>query len=173
MNSDINLIKKETRVSAKRLRVFRFLAVVIALFVALSSITLFVFTRQNSLDSVKAEQNSILQSISLLNQKAAKINFLNDRLRNIEAIMAERKNYIQTVNFILDEMPSNVQIASLTLDKENILLTASSSSLSAINEFLNNTIKFTDERHLLKDLTIENLSAQGGEYSLTLKAKLL
>jgi len=174
MNSDINLIKQEVgNASAKRLKILRATSVAVALVVAVSSIVLFAATRQNSLEGVKAEQNSILQNITLLGEKAAKLNFLNDRVRNIEGIINERKNYISTVGLVLDGMPSNVSTSSLTLDKENILLTVSSNSLSGINEFLNNTIEFTEGKHLLGDLTIESLSAQGGLYSLTLKAKLL
>lgn len=173
MNSDINLIKKEAKVTAKRLKVIRFLAVILAFFVTLSSIALFLLTRQNSIESIRAEQNTLLQNISLLSDKAAKINFLNDRIRNIESIISERKNYVTTVDQLLTQMPSGVSTASLTLDKENLLLTVTSSSLSGINEFLNNAIKFVDEKHLLKDLTVESLSAQNNLYSLTFKAKLL
>lgn len=174
MNSDINLIKRETGGrSAKRLKYLRILSIVIASLVVLTSVALFIATRQNSLEGVKAEQNSLLQNILSLQEKAAKLNFLNDRLRNIESITNERKNYIKTVNIILDGLPSDVLTTSLTLDKNDVLLTVSSSSLSSINEFLNNTIEVAQEKHLLRDLIIESLAAQSRQYSLTLKAKLL
>lgn len=174
MNSDINLIKRETsKISAKRLKYLRIASIVIASLVALTSVALFITTRQNSLESIKAEQNSLLQNISSLQEKAAKLNFLSDRLRNVESITNERKNYIKTVSAILDGLPSDVLTTSLTLDKNEVLLTVSSSSLSSINEFLNNTIEVAQEKHLLRDLIIENLAAQSRQYSLTLKAKLL
>lgn len=174
MNSDINLIKKESGVIlAERIKPLRMFAITIASLVVLLSVTFFIITRQESLGSIKAEQNSLFQNISFLKDKAAKLNFLNDRVRNIESIIRVRKNYINTVSIILDGMPSDVLSTSLTLDKENILLTVYSSSLSSVNKFLNNTIEVTQEKHLLRDLIIESLTAQNRQYLLTLKAKLL
>jgi Tfp pilus assembly protein PilO len=173
MNSDINLVKKEIRSTANRLKIIRAIALALALLVAISSTGLFLITRQNSLDSIKAEQDTLLQNISQLGQKAAKLNFLNDRIRNIENILNERKNYVDSVDMLLSGTPSNVSVVSLTLDEQDMLLTVNSSSLAAINDFLSSTITFVEEKHLLKDLTIESLSAQSNQYTLTLKAKLL
>src|SRR5688572_10225393 len=139
--TDINLIKRETsKVAARRLKYLRILAVAVACIVALSSSTLFIATRQNSIDSLKAQQNVLLQNITLFGDKAAKINFLNDRVRNIESVIKERKAYTSTVATILDGLPSNVTTSSLTLSEEDMLLTVSSSSLASVNEFLNSTI---------------------------------
>lgn len=171
--TDINLIKKTSRVTAKRLKYLRILSIVLAVAVAFTSTGLFIVTRQNSIDSIKAQQNFLLQNITLLGDKAAKINFLNDRVKNIESITKERKTYTKTVATILEGLPSNVTTNSLTLSEEDMLLTVSSNSLAAVNEFLNTTIAVAEEKHLLRDLTIESLTAQERTYTLTLKAKIL
>lgn len=172
--TDINLIKREsTHVAAKRLRILRIVSLFAALVVVLSSVVLFVATRQASLEPIKQEQNALLQNISLLQERAAKLNFLNDRVRNVESIIKERKNYTGAVSIILENLPSNVSTSSLTLSEEDMLLTVTSSSLASINEFLNTTIAVSEENHLLRDLTIESLTSQERQYILTLKAKLL
>lgn len=175
MNSDINLLKKESRTQEKRVKILRIISVVAAGTVAIFSIALFVFNRQSTLDPIKREQNVVLQNLSFLSEKEAKLSLLNDRLNNLENILGFRKNYIKSVNSIIDELPSDVSTTSLSLDKDGILLIASSNSLSSINTFLNSLIDLSEKKHLIKDLIIESLTVgtTGIRYSLSIKAKLL
>ena len=177
MNSDINLISNQDRESVekrKRVKIVRVIAIIALFFTAFISILTFALNQQISLSGLKKEQNSILQSMSLLSNRSAKLYFVNDRLKNILEILKQRKSYISIVNTILGDIPSEVSATALEVDKDNILLTVSSNSLFPMNKFLNNFIDLSFKKHLVKDVTIETLTIdKEGGYSLSVKAKLL
>lgn len=175
VSSDINLVRRESETSKKRVKILRIISIILAGFVVIISIVLFIINKGSSLDSIKIQQNAVLTNLTFLNEKGAKLNLLSDRLRNIERIVGIRKNYIKSVTSIIDELPSDAQASSIALDKDGILLTVSSNSLLSINKFLNSVIAISEEKHLIKDLTIESLTVgtTGIKYSLSLKAKFL
>lgn len=178
MSSNINLIQGEnkTNVTRKsRVIVLRWISIVFLFFVAFFSILLFILSNRISINDVKNDQGIVLQKISLLKDKAAKFNLLNDRLKGITSLLGSRKKYTNTLNAILEQVPEGVSVRSLTLDKDNLSLTANSTSLLPLDSFLTNVTKISLEKHVIRDMTIEGLSIDkiNGVYSLSLKAKSL
>lgn len=174
--SDINLASGGVRAPSDRIyKILRIVAFLTLFIVASSSILAFIATRQISIPSIKKDQNTTLYSLSFLRKKEAKVLIINDRLKNIGGVLKERKNYLNTVTAILKET-TGVSATTLSVDKDTIELTVSSSSLLSINNFLNNLISSTTKRTIkIRDLSIESLTLnrQGGNYSLSVKAKLL
>lgn len=176
MNNDINLVKKNVDgADNRKTKILRNGAIAFALLIAILSIILFVLSRRNSLESIKKEQNTVLQNITFLEEKAAKFDLINDRIRNIEKVLDARKNYIETVNTIIQEVPNDASVVFVSIDKGVILMTISSASLLSINEFLDRFIGIAEEKHVIKDTTIESLTinSQSERYLLSIKAKLL
>lgn len=173
-NASINLINSEKLNVRERNRILilRWISLVFLSFVALFSIVLFILEKRISINEIKGQQNAALQRISLLKDRNAKYNLLTDRLRIIKSLISIRKNYTVTLNAILSEIPNGLNVRSLTVDKEGILVSVSSNSLLPINEFLNRATSKL-EKKVIKDMTIEGLTIdkQAGIYSLSIKAK--
>lgn len=178
MSKDINLIQGENKFStARRSRVLilRIISIVFLSSVAIFSIILFFLNNRISVENVKKQEAATLQKISLISDKSAKFNLLNDRLRGITVILNTRKNYANFLNSVMVLVPQDASMTALTLNKDGILLTVSSSSLLPINKFLTNIINVSVEKHLVKDITIEGLTVDkdSGIYSLSIKAKAI
>src|SRR5258708_514743 len=178
MSNGINLIQGENKVSLNRKNrvvVLRWFSLVFLFFVAFFSILLFFLNNRISVQNVKKNQSETLQKITLLKDRSAKYSLLGDRLRGITNILNTRKKYTITLNTILDQLPPGVSMKGLSLDKDDVSLTASSNSLLPLNSFLANITKISLEKHVIKDMSIEGLTIdkQTGVYSLSLKAKTL
>lgn len=172
-NGGINLISTEKSNLADRNRVLilRSLSLIFLGVVMFVSIILFILDKRISVDSIKNEENSSLQQVSLLKDKYAKYNLLNDRLKTINSLIVSRKNYTSLVDFVISQLPSGVNIRALSIDKEGVLISINSDSLLPINQFLNNLAQ--TNKKVLSGLTIEGLTidSQTGLYSLSVKAK--
>lgn len=178
MNSEINLISKNDAQAIKekkRLKTIRAIAVVSLVFIALTSVLIFIISSQLSLSSIRKDENSTLQSISFLNKKAAKLAIMNDRLKDISDILQKRKNYISAINTLLQLMPPDVYTATLELDKKNVLLVVNSRSLLSIDKFLNSIIDLSSKKQTINGVIIESLTVneKTGNYSLSIKIILL
>ncbi len=177
MNDSINLVTADTRENLKRKKrtyVLRIISIVFLVFVGLVSIILFILNSSLSLSSVKKQEVATIQSISLQKDKLAKFNLLNDRLKSIKDVLKDRKNYTNTLNVLLDQIPQGVGTSSLNIEKSDVTLTINAVSLLPINKFLNNVIELSSKKKVIKDMVIESLSidSKTGIYSLSIKAKL-
>lgn len=177
MNSSINLVKTEDRENARRRKttyILKVISIVFVSFIALVSIILFILTSKLSLSAVKNEETVVLENITREKNKLSKFYLLTDRLKSIEEILKNRKNYTASLNTLIEQIPSGALASSLQVDKGNITLTVNSSSLSPINRFLNDVINLSINKHTIKDMTIESLTidSKTGNYSLSIKAKL-
>lgn len=178
MIPDINLISvdnKETLQIAKALLVTRIIAIASLLFISISAVVIFILNLTNPTSSIKNQQNSVLQQLTTLKNKSASVTLLNDRLRNISAITLKRKNYNSKIDKILSLTSSEVTPDSLTLNDNKISLRVSSNSLLNIGQFLDSLVNLSDKKEVLKNLTVDSLSANigGGTYSLSISAEVL
>ena len=176
MNNDINLISTQdiSIGKKKRVKIIRGIAISLLAFTAFVSILTFFLNSQVSLASIKKDQDFVLRSMSFLSSKRAKLDLVNDRVKNISEILSKRQNYLNTIRTILDKLPNGTSPTSLGVESDNILLTISSNSLSSVNKFLNDLIDLSIQGHILKNMTIESLTiSKDGGYSLSIKAKLL
>lgn len=177
MNNSINLVKTEDRENSKRKKttyILKIISIVFVSFVVLVSIVLFILSARFSLSSVKNEEAATLESITHQKNKLSKFYLLNDRLKGIEEILKNRKNYTNSLNTLMGQIPAGATASSLQVDKGNITLTVNASSLFPINKFLNDVINLSINKHIIRDMTIESLTidSKTGTYSLSIKGKL-
>ena len=178
MNNDINLISNKDADSLKakkRLKQIRTIAIISLAAVAFLSIIIFIINSQSSLDAIKKDENSTLQSISYLNKKAAKLAIINNRLKDISDIMNKRKNYTNTVNTLLQLMPPGLSTTTLELGKKDVVLVVNANSLLLIDKFLNSIIDLSSKKQIISNITIESLivNQKTGSYALSVKTTLL
>ncbi len=178
MSNDINLISNKDTTSLKakkRLKQTRTIAIVSLVIVALLSVIVFIINSQTSLESIKKDESSTLQSISYLNKKSAKLAIINNRLKDISDIMVKRKNYTSAINTLLQLMPPGLSTANLELSKQDVSVVVNSNSLLSMDKFLNSVMDLTSKKQVISNVTIESLilNKKTGSYSLSLKAKLL
>jgi type II secretory pathway component PulL len=176
--SSINLLRtegKENVKQSKRKYFLRLISIIFLFFVAVSSITLFILANRLSPDSIKKEQDSVLKSITSQKDKQAKYALLTDRLLNINQILKSRKNYTNTLNALIAQVPDGVSTTAMSVDNGNVTFTVSSNSLLSINKFLTGIIDTVKSKHIIRDMTIETLTVDktNGLYSLSIKAKII
>lgn len=178
MSNNINLIQGENKININRRNrtfVLKIISIVFLSSVAIFSITLFILNSRISVDAVKNQENDVLKKISSFSQRSAKYNLLNDRLRGIVSLLNSRKNYVSFLNTVISMVPQDASMTTLTLDKDGIFLTVSSSSLLPINKFLTNIVTASSEKHLVRNIVIEGLTVdrESGIYSISVKAKAI
>lgn len=178
MNESINLVKAEDKENLRRQRkifILRIISLVFISFVGIVSIVLFILYTRISLSSIKKEQTQVTQNIVFQKDKLAKLSLLDDRLKGINKIFRDRKNYTTTLNLLLDQIPVGASAKSLNINKDGISLSITSPSLLPINKFLNNVVDLSSKKHSIREIVIESLSidSKSGVYSLAIKAKII
>lgn len=178
MNDSINLAKAESSGDLrkrKKILILRTISFIFVGFVGIVSIILFILYARISVSSVKREQAKVTQSIALQKDKLAKFNLLNDRLRGINKILMERKNYTNILNSLLGLIPTGASPSVLNINKDGISITITSSSLLPLNKFIDNTVDLTSKKSLIREMVIESLviDSKTGIYSLSIKAKII
>lgn len=176
--SSINLLKTEEHESVSTLKrkfALKIISFVLLFFVLLSSIILFVISNRISPEAIKNEQGSILKNLTIQKEKQAKYGLLTDRLSNINQILKNRKNYTNTLNALVAQIPPGVNTTGLSVQDADITLTVNSNSLLSINDFLTKILDTVSKKHLIRDMTIETLTVDRatGTYSLSIKAKII
>lgn len=161
MNSDINLLSNvDTGLQRQKKweKVLRILSFLSLIFVGLSSIIVFLLSQQFSLSSITKEQQLVLQKISNLRKKEAKLLVINNRLRGIFDILNKRLDYSKTTNSILQKVPSEVMIEKLAIDNNKVFLTASSDSLLSINNLIDSLIDMAKKKETITFIVLNSLS---------------
>ena len=146
MFDEINLAVKKEVSSSRRDQIDRIkLVSFICLFaVALISISIFFVNLRYSTGSIKRQQTQAIQSLSPYSDTVAKVYILNSRLTDINAILAKRRDFTKDVGQIVNAAGSGVLIKNLQIDSQNqLVISVTSSSLSSINDFLNDTLKLS------------------------------
>lgn len=143
MSDGINLLSRKTReqpVTRNYLLPFRIISFGLLMVVFLASLVLFVLKLQSPLESLKREEQSLLNNISVLDQKRGQYAFLNDRLKNISEILKTRPAFSEVLDTFSTIIPAGVNLSGISLDKKTAKVTFESNNLTEINNMLEATI---------------------------------
>lgn len=179
MSKDINLvsIKDSGEIKhKKKVRLARIIAMVSLISVSALTASLFILSNQISLARIKSDQSSVLQGISSLRIKAAKLTLLNNRLNDTSEIVKIRHNYTTQVNSVLEVLPERATLKVLEIDEEDgFNVTVEAISLLSINEFIDGITEITNKKTTFTRLRVENIifNEKVGIYSVSLKADLI
>lgn len=169
VGKDANYLRQKKMLSLARLIAFVSLGIV-----ALFSVIAFFLNSQFSPTLVKREKDAVLQNLSTLSKKQAKLFIVNNRTTNITTILNSRMDYYKILNLILGKVPTEVSIDRIEVDKKKISLTISSSSLIPINTLINNFVDMVRKKEIITSLVLNSLtlSAKTDRYSISLGASL-
>ena len=177
MNTDINLLRRdeETLKRQRRVKKLDLLAVGSLIGTGMLSLFIFLLIQNVSPPSMKKEQDETLGKISKLQTRQAKLLILENRVNNISEILDKRKNLSKVTNIILAKTPDRLLIESLEVDVKRVIITAHSSSLSAIGELINNFTDMARKKDLIDTLTINTLifDESVNSYQISLSANLI
>ena len=142
--------------------------------VALLSVIAFFLNSQFSPTEVKREEDVVLQNLSALSKKQAKLFIVNNRIQSITTILNRRADYYKILNFIIGKIPTEVFIDRIEVDRKKISLTISSNSLIPINTLINNFVDMVRKKETITSLTLNSLTlnVKTGKYSISLDASL-
>jgi len=100
---------------------------------------------------------------------------VNDRIKGITEILNKRKDYSIVSNSLLGLIPQGVVVKAFSLDKDNVKMSVSSSSLASINTFLNALITFSSQKKVIRNLVMEGIivNTKTGQYVLSIGGTIL
>ncbi|MDP3726962.1 MAG: PilN domain-containing protein [bacterium] len=178
MNEDINLIPGKRKVVLEQKKIvkrLRILSIVLLSTVAFSSIALFLLKLQSPLPSLKREENTLLASLSLLHQKTAKLLLMKNRLKETAIIEKKRQRLDETIGAVVEGVPADVSLSSLSVGKKDVSITASSNSLSSVNIFLDRLVNKVLQKKTFSKITLDSLSldSKGNRYIIAFTLELL
>lgn len=177
MSANINLLIQTDEESVrrrKRVKVFNLSAAVFLICVGLISLVIFLLIQAVNTAALKREQEEILAKMSQFQNRQARLFILNDRIQNIDQILSGRKDFAKTMNNLLTKIPSNLSIDNFELDDGSIVIAGQSKSLSTIGEFINNLTDMVRNKEVIKSLTLNSLTLDGGKntYQVSVRSTL-
>lgn len=178
MSKEINLLpRKNTGILEKESTVFlaRIIAILSVIFVASSFVTVFFLQKNYSLSALQDEQQAVQTKLDTLTAKAKKILTLTDRTRDIQTILQTRGDLTVKVDAIQQKLPKTVTLDSFSVSQKDVSLTATSQSLTSLQDFLNALSTMVSQKEILQKLTIDSVSANvtTGVYTVNVKGSFL
>lgn len=177
MNININLLLRADEEALKRksrVKALNFIAIMFLAGVGGISLLLFLLIQIINPQSIKKEQNDIIEKISQVQNKQAKLFILNNRIDNIEKILQQRKDLAKVTSSLLAKIPNRLFIEDLDVDDKTVTLTAQSTSLSAIGELINNLADMVRKKEIISSLTLSALvfDESKNSYQVSIKSEL-
>lgn len=171
MSIDINLISKRTFEDSRENRVTKLknYSFVLLFFVGFLSLVVFLINYRFSVNYVKRQQENLIKKLSIYDNTAAKIVFLNSRLGDISTITAQRNKFNKTSSSIFEGNLTSINLKDYAIDESGISMELSSPSLNILNDFLNYLLKLTKTKEL-SSVSLESLSTQNSEYIMKVSA---
>ncbi len=177
MSKNINLLpqRKNNFRQEKSLSLAKRIAVICLVITVAAVVVTFVLNLDTTFLSLKGEENYAKTNLTLLQEKTLRVYLLKQRLQDIKNIFAKRYTYESNIDQIKSQLPVPMNLDSVQISDQKITMTASSSSLNALDTFLNTIINMFHNKKLLKTLTISTISAdkQTQQYTLTIEGDLL
>ena len=177
--NNINLVSGKSldleKRQAKTLKIVKISAIISLFIVALISISLFIITLLLPTSTVKKNQTQALQGISGLHKKLVTYALSQERLKNIESVLVQRKDYPQVSNEILNKLPGDMSVDVMNLENDVLTLTVTSPYLISINQYIDDFVELSNNSKNIKHLSVQSLQFNVGPstYTLTFQANIL
>lgn len=161
MNDSINLLKgnKVRHFQQERIkRILRLVSVVFLSIVVIVSAVFFLLISGSSIETLRKEENAAISKIKTNEEKAGKLIFTENRVKDITDIVEKRTTFDGVLTGITDIVPSGTQVDSLSIDKKNFSMTVRSSSLLPINTLLTSIDEMSENKKMFTKITLEGLT---------------
>ena len=161
MSNGINLLATTNKGLGKnegKVKTLKLIALISIILVGLSSVTVFLLTRQFSVSSIENQQKSILQQMKIASKKETKIVIINNRLKAISDILLQRIDYSQIVKALSNKIPAEVSVDKLVISDKKISIMVSSASLLSINTVIDNFVDMAKKKDMISSVILDSLS---------------
>lgn len=178
MTKEINLLanrKKSSSENKKIAIILRVISVVSLLIIGFSSISLFFLKSKMASSSLVKEERFILSNLTLFNDKALKQLLVQKRINDTSNLLEKRINFYETIDILTKKVPEKVVINSISVEKKKIVMSFSSSSLSAIDLLLSNLTNTKINNNNFKKVNLSGIfrDAKSGQYLFSVDLDLL
>ncbi len=161
MNEDINLISNKRKEALRRersIKISQRAAIFSLIFVIALSASLFFIIQNTQLGGLSQKEKNDTQTLSFLQQKILKLFYIDERLKGVESLIKSRSSLENTISQIIQGMPSNATVDSFGLNKQNLSITISASSLTPLNQFLNFLMDKAAKKEVVSKITISSIT---------------
>lgn len=177
IDEDINLLSRRKKPGIdekKTAEIIRVIAIICLFLVAVSSLALFFLKITFSLSTLKKEERVAISNLSYYNNKIVKLFLIKNRAKNVSSILNKRPKYYTTVNDVVKQFPSEVDLSSVNFEKGKILVGGSSYSLSAMEQLFNNLVAAKINNQKVKKVILNGISVniKDGKYTFSLILEL-
>lgn len=176
MSKNINLLhSKRTRSPEQNTRILWIVAAASLFIIVISSIAVFSLKLQSQLPYLQKNENDLLSRLSVFQTKIIKYVLFTDRLNNISNIVSNRFQFDTKIDGLIKIIPPDININNISMDKKRISMTISTSSLFAVEIFINNIKTMVDNKQLFSRANFGGITVnhKKGEYSFSIEADLL
>lgn len=178
MSNSINLVSTKNEQIEREQKVLlavRVIAVSMLTTVAIISISAFVIGITNPLSQIKQQENSTLSGISSLHNKLTSYYLIKDRINNISNLETTRKDYTKSMDLLLSQAGSDINVNSISIEKNVITIEFISSSLVPLNKMIDDSFAQSSKGKIIKNVKLDSLSldAREGLYSVVLEAEAI
>lgn len=176
MNENINFLRNK-RSSVKKNpveRILRICAIGTLFFVAFTAIVMFILRTQSRLSALEQEENQLQKNLSLIRDRTVKYLLVQDRVKSISQVLKTRLSINSIVEKIMTQIPKDVTLTALSIDKKKVIINLSSSSLASLNTYTNRISDTENTATIFRSVVMDNLTYDGkSRYTMQIDAELL
>ncbi len=162
MNNGINLLsyknKTEAKTDSQRYKKLRIVAVVMLFAVSTFSVMIFILIAVSPLPELNKQYKFASFTLSNSISDIVRLGLVNDRADTIKKIIDGRSQYDKIVESLQKKLPSGVGFETLEIDKADVNIELSSTSLLEIDQFINELSKNDDPSIKFSQITLSKLS---------------
>lgn len=176
--SRINLLPRQRERSAvyrKNLRVARVSSAVAIGIVLVCALVVFFLHLQLGLGALRKQEEDLVATLNAAKAKIAKLVIVHQRLKDVDEILKERATAETVLQEIAGKVPGGVSLGSISLSQGSVNVTVSSSSLSAIEDFLTIMVAMAEEKKFFSKVMLNGatLGSTDNQYTFSVKGNLL
>lgn len=177
MNNNINLLeKRKTRMAILRfskLRLLRTIAVSMLFLVSTVSVIIFILISLSPLPQLKRQEQQAILTLSQFRDDMVKISLINERTDVIEDLLSKRRSFDTTLEALQNKLPSEVNVETLSINKNTLSVSVSSKSLALLDTFINNILSAVQAKIDFSKVTLTSLSSDNQTKSYLLSLTLV
>jgi Tfp pilus assembly protein PilN len=176
MNENINFLRnKKSQVKKNQAEIILRVCAIGTLFlVAFAAVGMFVLRTQSKLSALEQEENQLQKNLSLIQDRTIKFILVQDRIKSISQTLKTRSSISPVVEKIMTQIPKDVILTDLSIDKKKVIINISSSSLASLNIYTNTLSKTENASILFRSVVMDSLTFDGkSRYSMQINAELL
>lgn len=179
MNNNINLLgHKDQKVvprASQKLKLLRVIAVLLLFGISTAAVMLYILIYFSALPAAQEREQAALATLSQSHAEMQKIALIQDRLNGIQMVLAQRTQYEKVIESLQNKMPPILKVYEVNISKKNATITVTSTSLDALETFINNLVDAAGTKREYSQVTLNSIVSDDttGIFSLTVSMALL